>query len=62
MQQDNSSCIVYKATQTGLCVAVSCATARNMANLKCSDAQQANIVYNYERTKKKPYKTNAAIW
>jgi hypothetical protein len=33
-----------------------------MANFKFADAQQAKIVYNYERTKKKPYKTNATIW
>ena len=31
-------------------------------NIKFIDAQQAKLAYHYKNTKRKPYKTNAAIW
>jgi len=32
-----------------------------MANFKFPDAEQAKIIYNYERTKEKLYKNNVAL-
>jgi homoserine trans-succinylase len=37
-------------------------TARNMNMFKFSDAQYEKIVYNYNSTKEKLYKTKAPIW
>ena len=31
-------------------------------NIKFIDAQQAKLAYQYKNTKRKLYKTNAAIW
>ena len=31
-------------------------------NIKFIDAQQAKLAYQYKNTKRKVYKTNAAIW
>ena len=31
-------------------------------NIKFIDAQQAKLAYQYKNTKRKMYKTNAAIW
>ena len=31
-------------------------------NIKFIDAQQAKVAYQYKNTKRKLYKTNAAIW